>query len=187
MLYVSPRPLRNRHQDRTKRMRILLGDNIDRNWRGSWEKPGEPSDHIASLPPNEGEREGILGGKRFRPPHAASIRRFSSTVIVGGPWETIVYQASPVSPQSEPASVSLLPPGSAWEQPWEAWLWLRHSNEFQNKSLGSWSIMLLVLRGCEMQCHGCHRLCSHLSWNITYFNSSSWLRVKNRILFVVKS
>lgn len=65
-------------------MRILLGDNIDRNWRGSWEKLGELLDYIASLFFNEGEREGILGGKRFRFFYVASIRRFSSIVIVGG-------------------------------------------------------------------------------------------------------
>ena len=60
MLSVCPSPLRCRHQDRIKLVKISSCDKIDRKWRGDW-KSWE-SYQITLQGCRRGEREGRLNG-----------------------------------------------------------------------------------------------------------------------------
>ena len=65
MLSLCPSPLRCRHQDRIKLVKISSCDKIDRKWRGDW-KSWESYQITSQGCRQRGEREGRLNGTRSR-------------------------------------------------------------------------------------------------------------------------
>lgn len=61
---VCPSPLRCRHQDRIKLVKISSCDKIDRKWRGDWKSWESYQTTLQGC--QRGEREGRLNGTRSR-------------------------------------------------------------------------------------------------------------------------
>lgn len=107
-------------------VRILLGNKTENEELGSEKSLGSHQTALQACPWMKGRRKGGWMGYILDPQAA---NKEDEARLSAGPWETVTSQETYVS-LNRPALLSLM---LNWWLGTEAWLWLKHGNEFQNK------------------------------------------------------